>query len=215
MTIAALPDHNFIPSPLWLIDVLHLLTLTLHFLAMNFLVGGIVFLLFARIRDKWSNPAVRTFLKLSPTLMAATVTLGVAPLLFAQLVFGRQLYSASIVSGTFWILIPLTAIVVYYFLYAGAFSKEGSDRPKTWLGIALVGFLFISHENSLSPFALYRGATLSSLPWTAGQAIAIVGMSIAAILITLLLLLHPRSPLKVTPDAGPAGDAAATQPPQP
>ena len=32
---------------------------------------------------------------------------------------------------------------------------------------------------------------------------------------TLLLLLHPRSPLKVTPDAGPAGDAAAPQPPQP
>ena len=83
------------------------------------------------------------------------------------------------------------------------------------LGNNLIGFLFISHENTLSPFALYRGATLSSLPWTAGQAIAIVGMSIAAILITLLLLLHPRSPLKVTPDAGPAGDAAATQPPQP
>ena len=52
----------------------------------------------------------------------------------------------------------------------------------------LIGFLFISHENALSPFALYRGATLAGLPWTAGQADAIVGMSIASILITLALL---------------------------
>ncbi len=70
------------------------------------------------------------------------------------------------------------------------------------LGNNLIGFLFISHENVLSPFALYRGATLAGLPWTPGQAIAIVGMSIASILITLALLLHPRSPLRVEPDAG-------------
>ncbi len=53
------------------------------------------------------------------------------------------------------------------------------------LGNNLIGFLFISHENALSPFALYRGATLAELPWTAGQAVAIVGMSIVSILITL------------------------------
>ena len=72
------------------------------------------------------------------------------------------------------------------------------------LGNNLIGFLFLSHENALSPFALYRGATLSSLAWTPGQAAAIVGMSIASILLTLALLLHPRSPLRVEPDRGPA-----------
>ncbi len=70
------------------------------------------------------------------------------------------------------------------------------------LGNNLIGFLFISHENTLSPFALYRGATLAGLPWTPGQAVAIVGMSIASILITLVLLLHPRSPLRVEADTG-------------
>ena len=70
------------------------------------------------------------------------------------------------------------------------------------LGNNLIGFLFISHENTLSPFALYRGATLADLPWTPGQAIAIVGMSIVSILITLALLLHPRSPLRVEADTG-------------
>lgn len=83
------------------------------------------------------------------------------------------------------------------------------------LGNNLIGFLFISHENALSPFALYRGATLAGLPWTPGQAIAIVGMSIASILITLALLLHPRSPLRVEPDTAPAGGAHQAIAPQP
>jgi uncharacterized protein len=82
------------------------------------------------------------------------------------------------------------------------------------LGNNLIGFLFISHENALSPFALYRGATLAELPWTAGQAVAIVGMSIVSILITLALLLHPRSPLKVGPDTAPSGDRVAASAPQ-
>lgn len=80
------------------------------------------------------------------------------------------------------------------------------------LGNNLVGFLFISHENALSPFALYRGATLAGLPWTPGQAVVIVGMSIASILITLALLLHPRSPLRVEPDAALADDPPHPQP---
>ncbi len=74
------------------------------------------------------------------------------------------------------------------------------------LGNNLVGFLFVSHENALSPFALYRGATLAGLPWTLGQASAIVGMSIASILVTLALLLHPRSPLKLEADPDTRGD---------
>ena len=83
------------------------------------------------------------------------------------------------------------------------------------LGNNLFGFLFISHENALSPFALYRGATLAGLPWTPGQAVAIVGMSIASILITLALLLHPRSPLKVGPDTALSPGTRQADTPQP
>ncbi len=35
MLVAALPDSAFLPAPLWLITALHVLTLTLHFLAMS------------------------------------------------------------------------------------------------------------------------------------------------------------------------------------
>ncbi len=72
------------------------------------------------------------------------------------------------------------------------------------LGNNVAGFLFISHQSALGPFALYRSPPLDAIPWTMTQAIVIVGTSAVAIALTLALLLHPRSPLKVDADAGPA-----------
>ena len=54
-----MPGYNFLPAPVWLITALHVLTLTLHFLAMNFLLGGIIIILWGRIGDRWNNPIVK------------------------------------------------------------------------------------------------------------------------------------------------------------
>ena len=142
--LAALPEYDTIPGPLWMIVILHLLTLTLHFVAMNFLLGGIVIVLFGRIENRWQNPVVQRYLKLFPTLMAATVTLAVAPLLFSQLTYGGPLYAASIVSGWLWLLVPIVVMVGYYFLYGSAFAKEGNPKVKVWLFVALLCLLYVS-----------------------------------------------------------------------
>lgn len=142
--LAALPDYDILPGPLWLIVTLHLLTLTLHFVAMNFMLGGIVIVLFGRIENRWQNPVVRRYLKLFPSLMAATVSIGVAPLLFAQLTYGGPVYAASIVSAWLWLLIPLVAMIGYYFLYGSAFAKEGNPRVKVWVSVALLCLLYVS-----------------------------------------------------------------------
>ncbi len=140
-----LPDYNFLSAPLWVITVLHVLTLTLHFAAMNFVVGGVLVILTGNFPDRWQDPTVRKFLKLFPTAMAATVTLGVAPLLFLQLVYPRQVYSASIVSGWFWLMVAPAVIVAYYSFYAAAFSgKEGESNPWGWLLLALLGATYVS-----------------------------------------------------------------------
>jgi hypothetical protein len=136
-----LPGYEFLPAPLWLITLLHLLTLTLHFLAMNFLLGGVVLLLFGRIRNRWEHPVVQNYLKLLPVAMAATVTLGVAPLLFLQLVYYDQVYSAAIVSGWFWLLIVPVVIVTYYALYAATMGRRGKSLL---LGLALIGLIYVS-----------------------------------------------------------------------
>lgn len=134
-----LPDYEFLAAPLWLVTMLHLLTLTLHFVAMNFLLGGVIIVLHAALRRKWDDPTLLKFLRLFPAAMAATITLGVAPLLFVQLVYPRQIYSAAIVSGWFWLNVITAAIIAYYALYrtAGKLSVPA-------LLLALAGLVYVS-----------------------------------------------------------------------
>ena len=140
-----MPDYNFLSAPLWLITTLHVITLTLHFLAMNFIVGGIIVVLWGKFDDRFNDVTVHKFIGLFPSVMALTITLGVAPLLFVQLVYHRQVYAASIVSGWFWLMIIAAVIFVYYFLYAASFSKKASNTTRGWfLTLALIGMFYVA-----------------------------------------------------------------------
>ena len=140
-----LPNYEFLSAPLWLVTVLHVLTLTLHFVAMNFLLGGVIIVLHAGIRKRWDDPTLLRFARLFPAAMAATITLGVAPLLFVQLVYPRQIYSAAIVSGWFWLNVITAVIIAYYALYRAAFKGERSGKVSLpALVLALLGLLYVS-----------------------------------------------------------------------
>lgn len=140
-----LPDSAFLSAPLWLVTALHLLTLTLHFAAMNFLLGGLILAVYAGLRKRWDEPALLGLARLFPSAMAATVTLGVAPLLFLQLVFPRQAYAAAITSAWFWLLVVVAVIVAYYALYRAAFRGERTGRASLpALALALAGLVYVS-----------------------------------------------------------------------
>ncbi|UCC44945.1 MAG: hypothetical protein JSU65_03205 [Candidatus Zixiibacteriota bacterium] len=139
-----LPDYNFLSTPLWLITILQILTLTLHLTAMNFLVGGIIVVLWGRLTDRWQTPAVQSLARMLPTATAATITLGVAPLLFVQLVYPRHVYSASIVSAWFWLMIPVAVAVAYYLFYGASFAKNALKRPTLFYTIAGICLLYVS-----------------------------------------------------------------------
>jgi hypothetical protein len=134
-----LPDSQFLAAPLWLLNALHWLTLTLHFVAMNFLVGGILIAIHAGIRKRWDDPTLQKFARMFPAAMAATITLGVAPLLFLQLIYPRQVYAAAIVSGWFWLNVITAVIIAYYAIYraAGRWSAPA-------LVLALAGLVYVS-----------------------------------------------------------------------
>ncbi|MEW9806052.1 lysostaphin resistance A-like protein [Mesorhizobium sp. ZMM04-5] len=90
------------------------------------------------------------------------------------------------------------------------------------LGNNLIGFALISHDRTLGGLALFQAAPLDSLAWTPAETLLIAGTSLASILVTGLLLLHPRSPLKVGPDAAdpeqggsPVSPAREQEPAQP
>ncbi len=140
-----LPDANSLPAPLWIFTALHILTLSLHFVAMNFLLGGVLYVLSATLRRGPHGPGSRRLMSLFPAAMAATVTLGVAPLLFLQAVYPLQVYPAAIVSGWFWLLIVPAVILTYYLLYASSFAEKADfSRASRYLWPALIGLLYVS-----------------------------------------------------------------------
>ena len=153
-----LPSYEYVSAPIWLVTILHVLTLTLHFVAMNFVVGGLFFLLFGKLQGGAEHPVAKRIVKLLPSIMAATITLGVAPLLFLQLVYPGPMYSASIASGWLWLGVIGAAIAGYYLLYTAAFSTTGRGI-RGLLGLALAAFLYISLVYS-SVFAMAERPTV-------------------------------------------------------
>ncbi|TIQ28853.1 MAG: CPBP family intramembrane metalloprotease [Mesorhizobium sp.] len=67
------------------------------------------------------------------------------------------------------------------------------------LGNNLTGFLLISHQQGYNSFALFNAKPLEGPGWTNWDAALIAAIGIASTLLTMLLLLHRRSPLKVGP----------------
>lgn len=70
------------------------------------------------------------------------------------------------------------------------------------LGNNLFGFLLISHQANLSSFALFEARSLEGPGWAGIDIALIAGIGIVSSLLTALLLLHPRSLLRVTRDLG-------------
>ncbi|PBB97396.1 CPBP family intramembrane glutamic endopeptidase [Mesorhizobium sp. WSM3862] len=68
------------------------------------------------------------------------------------------------------------------------------------LGNNLTGFLLISHQQSYNSFALFNAKPLEGPGWTNWDAVLIAAIGIVSTLLTMLLLLHRRSPLTVGPD---------------
>lgn len=146
------PEPLPLPAPLWLLWSLLMLTFVLHVIAMNLLVGGSLLAVHARMRygaNVHARALVNRFVSLAPVLVAATVTFGVAPLLFLQVLYGRLFFVSSILMAWLWLAIVPIIIVLYYGAYSLAMRKGGA--PPLWLSIAIaallvgVGFLYTNN----------------------------------------------------------------------
>ncbi|MBZ9662600.1 CPBP family intramembrane metalloprotease [Mesorhizobium sp. ESP-6-4] len=65
------------------------------------------------------------------------------------------------------------------------------------LGNNLTGFLLISHQEAYNSFALLNAKPLEGPGWTNLDAVLIAAIGVVSTLLTMLLLLHRRSPLRV------------------
>jgi drug/metabolite transporter (DMT)-like permease len=123
-------DPNPLPAPYWLFKLLLLVTFFLHIVAMNFMLGGAVLAVFARFTSKGKEFRNRIFLDLAkkiPVFLAATITIGIAPLLFVQAIYGQYFYTSTILIAWPWFLLLVLLVVAYYGFYYVAYN--GKRRP--------------------------------------------------------------------------------------
>ena len=138
MTQFPLVDPIPLPAPVWLFKILHDLTFALHLASVDLLLGGVMlgiaFSLLGRAQ------AAGMIMHRLPTLMAFVINLGVPPLLFAQVLYGRALYTSSVLIGAWWISVIFLLMGSYYGLYAAA---QRADARRPWKGPGFAALLLI------------------------------------------------------------------------
>ncbi len=168
-----LPDTLPLAAPVWLFWSLLLLTFFLHLLPMNFVLGGSVLGAISWIRSRKDGAnhhrAIANWLgKSMPVAFAATVTFGVAPLLFVQVLYGRLLYTSSILMGWFWISLIDLLVLAYY----GAYTVSFKARSRTLIASAvalftlMVAFTFSNNMSLMLRPEVFAGKYLESAAGT-------------------------------------------------
>lgn len=129
-----------LPAPVWLMKLLSLVTLALHFSAVMILVGSLLLIIGLNVRGRSSRSADLvsasfTLAKRLPVVMTYVINLGVPPLLFLQVLYGRHIYSSSVLMAVPWISIIVLVMLDYWLIYriVGAIEK---GRTAWFLGIA-------------------------------------------------------------------------------
>jgi hypothetical protein len=114
-----IPTPDAIPAPSWLFLVLGLLTFTLHILVINTALGGSLLTLFSRLKTEsdLSTSLHGGIAAKLPVTFALGINLGVAPLLFLQVIYGHLFYTSSVLMAVYWILVIPLLILAYYGTY--------------------------------------------------------------------------------------------------
>ena len=150
-----------IPAPVWLMKVLSLLTLALHFSAVMILVGTLVLVLWLNVagrsrKDENQVSAAYTLAKRMPVIMTWVINLGVPPLLFAQVLYSPAIYSSSVLIGVLWISVIPLLMLAYWMLYKTVGAFEGGKSPTLPALIALLVVLGIGQIYAMNMSLMLR-----------------------------------------------------------
>jgi len=147
-----------LPAPIWLFKLLHIVTLSLHFVAVEMMLGGLLLAVGLCVfgRSTQASVAARAIAHRLTVVMTYVINLAVPPLLFAQVLYGRALYTSSVLIGVYWISIIVLLMAVYGLLYL--FSARLDAGKSAW-HVGLVAWLiagFIGHTLSSNMTLMLR-----------------------------------------------------------
>lgn len=143
-----------LPAPVWLLKLLHIVTLALHFVAVDLLLGGLLIAILLSLLTKSSQArtAASALARRLPVVMTFVINLGVPPLLFAQVLYGRALYTSSVLIGAYWIAVIFLLMACYWLLYRFSAGLE-AGRNVWWIGLSawlLAGYIARIYSSNMT-----------------------------------------------------------------
>jgi len=147
-----IPAPDSIPVHWGWLHFFFILTFVLHLLFMNAMLGtGIIALVKSLKGTQKDLPIAKEISLKLPYTIAFTINMGVAPLLFIQVLYGNFIYTSSVLMGWYWLSIIGILIIAYYSAYLFDFKFEtlGSARS-IFIAVCVIlmlltAFLFTSN----------------------------------------------------------------------
>ena len=144
-------DPLGIPAPAWVFEFLYVLTFFLHIVFMNFILGGMLIVAvneWLKSRQPHVMQANRIILKVMPVSLSFAITMGVAPLLFVQVLYGQFFYTSNIIMGFYWFIIFILVTIGFYLIYILISKRSKHNQPSIMIqlvsSIAFLIFLFVA-----------------------------------------------------------------------
>lgn len=125
---ALMPAADPIPAAPWIFRSLLDLTFAVHLLFMNAMFG---LTLLCFVRSLRGSPGIGRQAALVPNATALAVNIGVAPLLFLQVLYGQFLYVSSTLMGVYWFVLVLAVMAAYGLAYRQKYALARSERRAT------------------------------------------------------------------------------------
>jgi hypothetical protein len=163
-------DPAPLPGPPWLFNLLWVLTFFIHLLFVNTVLGGTLLAALAGLA-RGGKREIRTFFLATNTwTISLAITLGIAPLLFVQVLFGRFFYTATILVAWAWLGMLGLLTVGYYLNYIAKSRLAAGKGAGALLVVETLCFLgigVIQVTVNLLHMQPGRWAGVADKPWTA------------------------------------------------
>ncbi len=150
MNLIPSPDVSPIPSPPELFIFFIVFTFFVHILFMNLTLGGSILFVIAKFFSKKeeTKAIAKEIGSVNTFNISLTITTGIAPLLFYQVVYGQFFYSSSILLGWKWLFVLVAITVAYYFYYLykmkPGYLKDGNDRGAGFVVVSAILFIYVA-----------------------------------------------------------------------
>ncbi len=142
---ALIPTPDTFPAAWEVFRFLLMLLFPLHLILMNAMVGTTVIAAIVLLRKgETMRGLAHELAKVIPFLIAFTVNLGVAALLFLQVTYGQFFYTGSILMGGYWLAVVPLLLLAYYSAYLFDFKFSSMKKPLALFLVCLPLIIFLT-----------------------------------------------------------------------